>query len=60
MCLFSKRLNEAIVRAKLSKRRGERHIAKEKTTEKREMEEGEGRGRGGCYGGAVDRCRQLG
>lgn len=61
MCLFSKRLNEAIVRAKLSKRRGERRHGGEE-------DGGKGKGRREDGGEeeeenameAVDRCRQLG
>lgn len=57
MCLFSKRLNEALVRAKLSKRRGEqRHGGGEDDSEKgKGGGEGGGRGRGECGGG----CRSV-
>lgn len=57
MCLFSKRLNEAIVRARPSKRREENGgAAEEKMMEKGGGEEGEGgRGRRECGGG----CRSV-
>lgn len=65
MCLFSKRLNEAIVRAKLSKLRGEqRHDGGEDDGVKG-VARGAGRGRGREGGGrgrgenaveAADRC----
>lgn len=64
MCLFSKRLNEAIVRARPSKRREENGgAAEEKTMEKggergRKKEKEEEEEENAVE--AVDRCRQLG